>query len=137
MKNLTSFISGLIFALGLGLSGMMNPQKVRGFLDIAGTWDPALMFVMAGAIAVYAIAFRLVTKRSKPMCEATFSLPTKKELEPKLLIGSALFGIGWGIAGMCPGPAIANLATGLPVAFVFVAVMIMSIFVVKFLEQKK
>lgn len=136
MKNLTSLIAGILFSIGLGLSGMMNPQKVQGFLDLTGVWDPALMFVMIGAIAVYAIAFRFVSKRAKPLWEGSFSLPTKKDLEPKLIIGSAIFGVGWAIAGICPGPAIANLATGLPAAFVFVVVMVLSIGAVKWWEKK-
>lgn len=136
MKYLSSFLSGLLFAIGLGLSGMMNPLKVRNFLGITRIWDPALAFVMVGAIAVYAVAFRLIRKRSKPICELNFSLPNKTKLEPRLIIGAALFGVGWGIAGFCPGPAIANLATGLIQALVFVSIMIASIAVIKFLEQK-
>lgn len=137
MKNLTALISGLLFAFGLGLSGMMNPLKVRGFLDLTGVWDPALAFVMVGAISVYAIAFRFITQKPRPACEASFALPTKKEIEPKLILGSGLFGIGWGIAGVCPGPAIANLATGLPQALVFVAVMVATIGLVRLVENKK
>lgn len=136
MKNLTALISGVLFALGLGVSGMMNPLKVRGFLDLTGVWDPALAFVMIGAISVYAIAFRLIIKRHKPICETSFSLPIKKELEPRLIIGAALFGIGWGVAGICPGPAVANLATGLKQALVFVVIMSASIAAVRFLEKK-
>tara|TARA_R110000868_G_scaffold373577_2_gene637779 strand:+ start:981 stop:1388 length:408 start_codon:yes stop_codon:yes gene_type:complete len=135
MKNLTSLIAGFIFALGLGLSGMMNPLKVKMFLDLTGTWDPALAFVMVGAIAVYSILFRVVLKRSAPLCENDFSLPTKKIIDKKLLIGSALFGIGWGLAGICPGPAFANLASGALNAFVFVLVMVLSMFAVKALEK--
>lgn len=136
MKNLTSFLSGLFFAIGLGISGMMNPQKVRGFLDITNVWDPTLLFVMISAVAVYAIAFHSVTKRAKPVCEKSFSLPTKKSIDVKLVIGTALFGVGWGLAGICPGPALANLATGLGSAFIFVMVMILSMFAVNFLERR-
>mgnify|MGYP003669785745 CR=1 FL=1 len=136
MKNLTSFISGLLFSLGLGISGMLNPIKVKGFLDLTRVWDPSLIFVMIGAIAVYAILFRIITKRSKPICEKDFSLPTKKDLDFQLITGSALFGIGWGIAGICPGPGIANLATGLSSAFVFVIVMVLSMWAVRFLESR-
>lgn len=95
MKNLTSFLAGLFFAIGLGISGMMNPKKVRDFLDITNVWDPALLFVMVSAVVVYAIAFRSVTKREKPICEKNFSLPTKKSIDAKLIIGAALFGVGW------------------------------------------
>lgn len=137
MKNLISLISGILFSLGLGVSGMLNPVKVKGFLDLSRVWDPSLMFVMIGAIAVYAILFRLITKRSKPICEHTFSLPTKKDIDFKLIAGSALFGIGWGIAGICPGPGIANLATGLSSAFVFVIVMVLSMWTVRFLESRQ
>tara|TARA_R110000868_G_scaffold42895_3_gene144666 strand:- start:2323 stop:2730 length:408 start_codon:yes stop_codon:yes gene_type:complete len=135
MKNITSLIAGFIFALGLGLSGMMNPLKVKMFLDVTRTWDPALAFVMIGAIAVYAILFRLILKRESPVCEKSFSLPTKTVLDKKLLVGSALFGVGWGLAGICPGPAFANLASGAMNIFVFVAVMVLSMFAVKALEK--
>lgn len=136
MKNLTSLISGLLFSIGLGISGMLNPIKVKGFLDITRVWDPSLIFVMVGGIIVYAIFFKQITKRSKPICDHSFSLPTKTKIDYKLILGSALFGIGWGIAGICPGPAIANLATGLSSALVFVVVMVLSLWAIRFLESR-
>ncbi|MBH47568.1 MAG: hypothetical protein CME71_05310 [Halobacteriovorax sp.] len=135
MKNITSLLAGFIFALGLGLSGMMNPLKVKMFLDVTRTWDPALAFVMIGAIAFYAITFRFIVKREAPLCEASFSLPTKTIVDKKLLLGSALFGVGWGLAGICPGPAFANLASGAMSIFVFVVVMVLSMFAVRKLEK--
>lgn len=127
MKALSSLIAGILFALGLGLSGMMNPQKVRGFLDITGEWDPALAFVMVGAIAIYAVAFRFIIKREKPLCYSSFSLPTKKELEWPLLIGSGVFGVGWGFAGICPGPALASISTLRLDLLIFVVMMILGL----------
>lgn len=106
-----AFFSGVIFAIGLAASGMTQPQKVLGFLDIAGKWDPSLLFVMVGALAVYALGFRYLTKNgSKPLYEKKFELPTKKKIDGSLMAGSALFGLGWGLVGYCPGPALVSLA---------------------------
>ncbi|WP_112323402.1 YeeE/YedE family protein [Oceanibium sediminis] len=102
-------LSGLIFGLGLIVSGMINPAKVLNFLDIAGQWDPSLAFVMAGAIAVTLPGYRLVHRRSGPMLHPMFHLPTRQDLDRQLIGGSAIFGLGWGIAGLCPGPAMTAL----------------------------
>jgi uncharacterized membrane protein YedE/YeeE len=118
-----AFVAGLLFAVGLALAGMTQPGKVIGFLDVAGAWDPSLAFVMIGAIAVYFIATRLVKRRSAPLAGGGFHLPTRRDLEPNLLIGAGLFGIGWGLAGYCPGPGITSLGTGALPALTFVASM--------------
>lgn len=107
-----AFIVGLLFGIGLAVSGMMNPAKVLNFFDIAGTWDPSLAFVMGGAVIVTFFGYRLVWRREAPLFEALFQVPTSKVIDKRLVGGSALFGIGWGIAGFCPAPAIAALGTG-------------------------
>lgn len=132
MKGLIGFVSGLIFAIGLVVSGMTNPDKVIGFLDIFRNWDPALVFVMGGAVAFNLVTFNLVKKKkSKPVFHTTFDLPTKKDIDKKLVIGSTLFGIGWGIAGICPGPGIVNLSLLDPKAVVFVVSMLSGMLIFK------
>ena len=106
-----ALLSGTLFGLGLVVSGMVNPAKVLAFLDVAGNWDPTLAFVMLGALAVTTPAFRVVLKRRGPWFANRFALPTKSDLEPRLVLGAALFGIGWGLAGLCPGPAVTALVT--------------------------
>src|SRR4051794_33925482 len=112
MKNLIALITGILFALGLGYSGMTRPDVVKGFLDIFGAWNWQLMGVMIGAIGVHAIAFRLIMKRNSPVLAADFQLPAKKEIDKRLILGSVLFGLGWGWAGICPGPGLVSLASG-------------------------
>ncbi|CUK27528.1 putative transporter component [Cognatishimia activa] len=107
-----AFGVGLIFGIGLALSGMMNPAKVLNFFDVVGTWDPSLAFVMGGAVIVTFVGYRLVWRRDAPLFEPVFQVPTSKVIDKRLVGGSALFGIGWGIAGFCPAPAIAALGTG-------------------------
>lgn len=124
MQYLTALGAGLLFALGLGLSGMMNPVKVQGFLDILGRWDPSLMLVMGGAVLVTLLAFPLIFRRDKPVFEAQFAIPASNQVDTKLLLGSGLFGIGWAIAGLCPGPALANLASFNPGVVMFVISML-------------
>ncbi len=104
------FISGLLFGLGLAVSQMVNPAKVLDFLDVAGNWDPSLAFVMAGALMVALPAFHFILRREGPLLTPKFSLPLRQEIDPRLLLGAALFGIGWGLVGLCPGPAVASLA---------------------------
>lgn len=123
MSAFIAIISGSLFAIGLVISGMTNPDKVIGFLDILGNWDYSLAFVMVGAISVSFVAFK-VFKSKKPFCAPESFLPTKTEIDKKLLIGSAMFGIGWGIAGFCPGPAIVNLVTFDTKAIIFVVSML-------------
>jgi len=116
--------AGILFGLGLAVSQMVNPAKVIGFLDVAGNWDPTLAAVMAGALAVAMPAFRWVLKRPHPLFGASFSLPRRTDLDARLVIGAALFGIGWGVAGFCPGPAIAALTTlAWPVVMFVVAML--------------
>lgn len=121
---LVSLVAGLLFGAGLALGGMTDPGKVIGFLDVSGQWDPSLGFVMGSALLITFPVFAWVRRAGKPLLAERFQLPTKKDLDPQLLIGAALFGIGWGIAGLCPGPAIANLAAGSFEILLFVAAMI-------------
>jgi uncharacterized membrane protein YedE/YeeE len=120
---LVGLVSGLIFGAGLVISGMTQPAKVLGFLDIFGTWDPTLAFVMAGALAVATPGFWFARRRGHPLLAAHFRWPTRAEIDRPLVAGSALFGVGWGLVGLCPGPAIVNVATLLPQSIVFVAAM--------------
>jgi hypothetical protein len=121
--SITALAAGALFGLGLGVSGMTLPAKVKGFLDVTGSWDPTLALVMVGAIAVHFILFRLVLRRRAPLFDSRFHVPTRRDVDLRLAFGAGLFGIGWGLAGQCPGPALTNLATGAPTAFVFVAAM--------------
>jgi uncharacterized membrane protein YedE/YeeE len=124
LRASSALVSGLVFGPGLAVSGMMNPAKVVGFLDVAGDWDPTLAFVMVGALLVAVPAYRFIPKRGRPVLQEEFSLPKKKAIDAPLLGGSALFGVGWGLVGFCPGPAIAALGTGLLPVFAFVAAML-------------
>ena len=122
--SLSVFGAGLLFAGGLALGGMTMPHKVIGFLDLFGAWDPTLVAVMAGAVLTYGVLLRLVTRRSAPWFSPRFAIPTRRDLTPALVAGSALFGVGWGLAGFCPGPGVASLSTGAPAAVTFVAAML-------------
>lgn len=119
-----ALISGTLFGAGLTLSGMTDPARVHGFLDLFGDWDPTLAFVMGGAVLVMAVAWRIRAQMAKPLFGEKFSLPDRSDLDPQLLAGSALFGVGWGIAGLCPGPAIASLALSPVAVLPFVAAML-------------
>ena len=121
LRVIAALVSGLVFGLGLAVSGMMNPAKVIGFLDVAGDWDPTLAFVMIGALLVAVPAYRFIPKRPRPVLEEGFDLPKKQAVDRPLVLGSALFGIGWGLVGFCPGPAVAALGTGLAPVLAFVA----------------
>jgi uncharacterized membrane protein YedE/YeeE len=123
-RVLIAFGSGLVFALGLGLAGMTRPEKVLGFLDIAGAWDPTLMLVLGAAVGLYTLLYRLVMRRSKPVFEPVFAVPTRRDITPSLVVGGVLFGAGWGLAGFCPGPAITSLASGSASAVAFVGAMV-------------
>ena len=109
VKTAVGYIAGLLFGLGLAVSGMTDPARVLGFLDIAGAWDPTLMFVLGAAVGTTFVGYRLVFARGTPLFSTKFQLPTKQELDAKLLGGAALFGVGWGLSGYCPGPAIASI----------------------------
>lgn len=123
-RVLAALWCGLIFGLGLSISGMLDPARVRGFLDIAGAWDPSLAFVMAGAVAVTFFGLAIVRRMRRPLVGETFGLTTNRRIDARLLGGAVLFGIGWGLAGFCPGPAIAALSTGLLPVLAFVAAMV-------------
>lgn len=124
MAALTSLLAGLLFGIGLIVSGMANPAKVQGFLDLAGRWDPSLALVMAGAIAIGALAFGLAKRRQRTLLGLPMRLPENTAVTPRLVLGSAAFGIGWGLAGFCPGPALVALGAGYPKAWGFVAAMV-------------
>jgi uncharacterized protein len=123
MMAIASFVCGLIFGLGLLISGMTQPAIVLGFLDVFGRWDPTLVFVMAGALAVSAAGFALARQRTRPLFAASHLWPTRTDIDRPLVVGSMLFGIGWGLAGLCPGPALENLASLSPKVIVFVIAM--------------
>ena len=136
MRILISAIAGLVFGLGLIISGMSDPAKVQNFLDLFGTWDPSLAFVMAGAIAVTFAGYRLAFGRGRPLLTDAFSLPTKAAIDSPLVIGAALFGVGWGLSGFCPGPAIVSLpllATG---TLVFVPAMLVGMLLARALQTR-
>lgn len=137
MLVLTSFLTGLVFGLGLIVSGMANPAKVLGFLNVGGAWDPSLALVMAGAIAVGMVAFYFAKKRTLSLMGAEMKLPTASPIDRRLLMGSALFGFGWGIAGFCPGPGLVALGMGESKALVFVAAMLVGMLVFELLEQRR
>lgn len=121
---LSQFAIGALFGWGLIISGMSNPQKVLGFLDLAGLWDPSLIFVMAGAILVGLAGFYIVSKRSEAFFGGALHIPTRRDISKPLIVGSFVFGVGWGIAGICPGPALVALGAGYLKAFVFVVAML-------------
>ena len=133
----SSLLAGLVFGLGLIVSGMANPAKVLGFLDLGGAWDPSLAFVMAGAIAVSAVAFAVAKKRTRSFLGATMKLPTSRDIDPRLVVGSVIFGIGWGVAGFCPGPGLVALGMGEVKALVFVAAMLAGMGLFELIERRR
>lgn len=133
----TTFSSGVLFAIGLGVSEMTKPSKITGFLDPFGAWDASLAFVMIGAIGVYVVLHRGITKRSAPLFASHFHLPTRNDLDARLVIGAALFGIGWGIGGYCPGPGLVSAASGSLPAVVFVLSMAAGMKIEHALGQRK
>jgi uncharacterized membrane protein YedE/YeeE len=134
------FAIGLIFGLGLLMSGMSDPAKVLNFLDLAGigagTWDPSLAFVMAGAVAVTFSGFKWILRRPRPLLAEKFHLPTQRELDIRILLGPAIFGIGWGLAGFCPGPALTALGFGSRAAVIFVAAMAVGMLLARWLANR-
>lgn len=126
-RTIFAGLIGLVFGTGIAISGMANPAKVLNFFDLAGDWDPSLAFVMGSALLVAAVGYFFVLKRDRPILETRFHLPTNRKLDASLLAGSALFGIGWGIAGFCPGGAIPALGLGESAAWIFVAAMLVGI----------
>lgn len=137
MSRLSAFIAGLLFGLGLLLAGMADPAKVLAFLDLAGDWDPSLALVMAGAIGAAALPLNLAQRRTKALLGGAMQLPTRRDLDARLVGGSLLFGVGWGIAGICPGPALAILLTGHWQVLLFVAAMLAGMLIFTALEGRR
>ncbi len=135
--ELVALTAGVLFAAGLVVSGMAQPSKVIGFLDVSGAWDPSLAFVMAGAIGVHALAYRWIRRRAKPLFAAELAVPASQGIDARLLAGAALFGIGWGLGGFCPGPALVSLMSGAPKAVVFVAAMLAGMYVHRFVPAPR
>lgn len=135
MILISAFMSGLIFGIGLILSGMTDPAKVIGFLDVTGSWNPSLAFVMIGAIAVAYFAFRTAARQSKTILGEQIALPAKKDIDTRLIVGSITFGIGWGLAGYCPGPAIASIATNASEPILFSAAMLAGMAIYEVLQK--
>jgi uncharacterized membrane protein YedE/YeeE len=136
MSIISALIVGLIFGIGLIVSGMTSPAKVQGFLDLAGNWDPSLAFVMGGAILVGLVAFRFAGKRERSLLGEAMRLPTATAIDRRLVLGGLAFGAGWGLGGFCPGPALATLATGSPKALIFTGAMLVGMLVFEFLERR-
>ena len=137
MYALYSFIAGLIFGIGLIVSEMWNPAKVLGFLDLFGKWDPSLLVTMGGAVAVGVIAFGVAGRRTTTLIGAPMHMPTARDIDVKLMAGSAVFGIGWGLAGFCPGPAVVALGTGHVKAFLFVVAMLAGMGIYELIERRR
>lgn len=137
LQRISEFGIGLVFGLGLIISGMTDPGKVLGFLDLAGPWDPSLALVMGGAVLVGLLAFAVARKRSTSVLGGPMQLPTARHIDRRLVLGSLVFGVGWGIAGFCPGPAIVSLGAGEPRAVVFVLAMLVGMGIFEWLEGRK
>lgn len=137
MRVFSGFIVGLIFGVGIAVSGMINPAKVLNFFDVAGTWDPSLAFVMGGALITTALGYRLVLRRDAPVIEATFQLPTARGIDARLIGGSAVFGVGWGIAGFCPGAAVPALGSGKWEVALFVAALLAGLWVARMIRDRQ
>ena len=129
MRNICSLTSGLLFGLGLAISSMINPEKIIGFLDVTGNWDPSLAFVMGGAVAITALTFRPILKRPTPILTNKFYLPSRTKLDSKLIVGAAIFGVGWAVSGLCPGPAISSIALFDEKLLIFVCALLIGSFV--------
>lgn len=136
MQLFSALLAGLVFGIGLLVSGMTNPAKVLGFLDLAGAWDPSLAFVMGGAVAVGVVAFALAGRRERALLGDPIRLPTATRIDRRLVLGSLAFGVGWGLAGFCPGPALASLMTGHHKAIVFTAAMVAGMIVYEGIERR-
>ena len=135
MKLITVYLIGAIFGVGISISGMANPAKVLNFFDVFGIWDPSLIFVMGGALVTTFIGYKLVFGREAPIFEGSFNVPTSRTIDAKLVGGSAIFGIGWGIAGFCPGGALPALGTGRWEVFAFTGALVVGIFLAKFIQS--
>lgn len=135
-RNLASLLAGLIFGFGLALSGMTHPEKVLGFLDVAGAWDASLLFVLGGAVSVTVVTFRFILRQKKPLLAEQFFISKETRIDRPLILGAALFGIGWGISGYCPGPAIALIAAPNWEIWAFLPAAIMGALAEKYVERK-
>ena len=133
---ISAFLTGLVFAIGLGVSGMTDTTKVIGFLTLNADWNPALMLVMGGAIAVHAVGYQVATKRSSPLFIESFSIPSRKDINLKLMGGAILFGLGWGLGGVCPGPGFVSLFGGAQEIYVFVGMMIVGMLLFQQIQQR-
>jgi uncharacterized membrane protein YedE/YeeE len=136
-QRFSEFLVGLLFGLGLILAGMTDPGKVIGFLDLAGLWDPSLAFVMGGAIAVGIFAFTTARKRTLNLLGGAMHLPTSRDIDRRLVVGSLVFGAGWGLAGFCPGPAVVSMAAGQPKGLVFVLAMLAGMAIFEVIERRR
>ena len=134
-RFIPAFLGGLLFALGLGVSGMTDANKVIGFLNLAGKWDPSLAFVMVGAIGTHLALYRLILRRNSPLFGEQFHIPTARDITPKLVVGAALFGVGWGLGGFCPGPGLVSLAGFGSSASIFVVCMLAGMGVQKIVHR--
>ncbi len=135
IRALLAFVCGLVFGTGLIVSQMSNPARIIAFLDVSGQWDPSLVFVMAGAVGVFALGYRLALARTAPLFGGKFVLPEKVDLDKALLSGSLLFGIGWGVAGLCPGPAVVGIGFAEPRVWIFTASMVAGMALVRLIRQ--
>ncbi len=137
MTKLSSLISGIIFGIGLTISGMVNPQKVLGFLNIFNAWDPSLILVMLGAILIFSPLYFTFKRKSRPIFAKSFNLPSKKNIDKNLIIGASLFGIGWGLVGLCPGPAISAISFLNKNVYLFVLFMFVGFYLGNFIQNRK
>jgi len=135
IRAISLILTGALFGAGLALSGMLNPAKVAGFLDLFGIWDPSLAFVMGGGVIANFIGHRIVMRRAAPVFGSGFAIPTRSDIDSRLLIGAALFGVGWGLAGLCPGPAIASILVAPGEVALFVLMMLAGLFVGRMLSD--
>jgi uncharacterized membrane protein YedE/YeeE len=137
MKIFVSALAGFTFALGLGLGGMTQPHVVQGFLDVTGNWDPRLLGVMFGALAVHAVSYRLITRRPSPLLDVRFHVPDRRDIDRRLILGAAIFGVGWGLAGICPGPGLVGLVSGQVEFLLFITSMLAGMKLWQVLERRK
>ena len=133
-NNIFSLISGLVFGIGLTIGGMTNPAKVIAFLNITNNWDPSLVFVMGGAIAIVLPSFYLLRNKERPYFASSYQVPKSKNINQKLILGSSIFGIGWGMIGLCPGPAISSIAFLQPLSILFIIAMMSGFYLTKFIK---
>lgn len=137
MQIVIGLLSGTVFGVGLTISGMVNPAKVIGFLNVTGDWDPSLAFTMIGALLVTVPAFAIARRMQKPLATTQFHWPTRSDIDSRLLIGAATFGVGWGLSGFCPGPALASLSLGYVDSFIFVGGLLLGTLIVRLVERLK